>query len=74
MPKECLHKVLFNSIKREQRYHEFKLDVQRQTDKETKRQTDRPGPRGDPTRGGSPKNHIRFIQFKTTNRHTVNTS
>ena len=25
-------------------------------DKETKKQTDRPGPRGDPTRGGSPKN------------------
>ena len=25
-------------------------------DKETKKQTDRPGPRGDPSRGGSPKN------------------
>ena len=41
-------KVWFNSIKREQRYHEFKLDVHTQRN--------RPGPRGDPTRGGSPKN------------------
>ena len=57
-PKECLNKVLFNSIKREQRYHEFKLDVQ----KETNRQRDRPGPRGGSTRGGPPKNSDRLAQ------------
>ena len=33
--KKCLQKVLFNSIKREARYHEFKLDVHRETKKET---------------------------------------
>ena len=26
-PKECLQQVLFNSIKREHSYNEFKLDV-----------------------------------------------
>ena len=40
-------------MNREQRYYEFKLDVYRQTGN---RQTDRPGPRGGPTRGGPPKN------------------
>jgi len=34
----------------EQRYYEFELDVYREP------HTHRPGPRGDPTRGGSPKN------------------
>ena len=52
--KESLQKVSFNSIKREQRYYEFKLDVyRRQTNR---RQTDTPGSRGGPTRGGPPKN------------------
>merc|ERR1711954_246405 len=48
--KKCLQKVLFNSIKREARYHEFKLDVHRQTDRT--QETDRPGPRGGSTRVG----------------------
>ena len=38
--KKCLQKVLFNSIKREARYHEFKLDVHRQTEIQRNRQTD----------------------------------
>ena len=33
--KKCLQKVLFNSIKREQRYYEFKLDVYGETNKWT---------------------------------------
>merc|ERR1711954_250633 len=52
--KKCLQKVLFNSIKREARYHEFKLDVHGQTKKER----NRPGPRGGPTRGGPPKKGV----------------
>ena len=47
-------KVSFNSIKREKRYYKFKLDVYRETEKEG----NRPGPRGDPTGGGSPKKFL----------------
>ena len=43
--KENLQKVLFNSIKREERYYELKLDVYKQ---ET---GNRPGPRGDSPEG-----------------------
>ena len=50
-------KVSFNSIKREQRYYKFKLDVYR----ERRKEGNRPGPRGDPTRGGSPKNFYRLF-------------
>ena len=47
-------KVWFNSIEREQKYFEFKLYVYKHTYKKN-RKTNRPGPRGDPTRGWSPK-------------------
>ena len=40
-------------MKREQRYYKFKLDVLKQITNRQKR--DRPGTRGDPTRGGSPR-------------------
>ena len=43
-------KVSFNSIKREQRYYKFKLDVYKRT------HTHRPGSRGGLTRGWPPKN------------------
>ena len=36
--KKCLQKVLFNSIKREERYYEFKLDVYKQ--ETNRKQTD----------------------------------
>ena len=38
MPKECLQKVSINSIKREEKYFEFKLDVY--TEREKKEDTD----------------------------------
>ena len=50
--KESLHKILFNSIKRTQRYFEFKLDTLIQTDRT---QIDRPGSRGGPTKGRPPQ-------------------
>ena len=58
--KECLQKVLFNSIKREERYHKLKLDVQKHT------RYNRPGPGGGPTRGGPPKN--RSANMEDVNR------
>ena len=39
-PKECLKIVSFNSIKREERYYELKLDVYRQSHRATDRDTD----------------------------------
>ena len=41
----------------------------------TKKQTDRPSPRGDPTKGESPKRPHKIHSIKKPqNRHTVNTS
>ena len=56
--KESLHKVLFNSIKRKQRYFEFKLDVLIQTEKQTDLVLEMTPQRG------SPKNILWVIYLK----------
>ena len=39
-PRNVSKKVLFNSIKREQRYYKFKLDVYRERRREGRKETD----------------------------------